>query len=127
MEALRNYAQNPSAFNTASRNNKSVSRLDLLKAMVNRALVRAGYKGNFMDGAEVDFFSFAQKFSLAAEGIETDVVAESQDYTAQPSKENTPRATTKRRSKGRIEASNTIPKSFIPHFLFSFIRNAKIT
>ncbi len=104
MEALRNYAQNPSAFNTASRNNKSVSRLDLLKAMVNRALVRAGYKGNFMDGAEVDFFSFAQKFSLAAEGIETDVVAESQDYTAQPSKENTPRATTKRRSKGRIEA-----------------------
>ena len=84
MDALRGYALNPDAYNAASRRSGNVSRLDVLKAFVNRALKRAGYKGNFISGEEVDFFSFAQKFSLAAEGVETDITVDESDYTADP-------------------------------------------
>jgi len=108
LEALREYATNPSKFNTASRRGRGRTRVDQLKAIVNRAMVKAGFRGNFISpDSGVDFYSFAERFKLATEGVETDVTMDESDYTAQTNIENsTPRKkkNAKKKAKEKIVA-----------------------
>ena len=108
LEALREYATNPSKFNAASRRGRGRTRVDQLKAIVNRAMVKAGFKGNFISpDSGVDFYSFAERFKLATEGVETDVTMDESDYTAQTNIENsTPRKkkNAKKKAKEKIVA-----------------------
>ena len=104
LEALREYATNPSKFNAASRRGRGRTRLEQLKAIVNRAMTKAGFRGNFIspDGG-ADFYSFANKFKLATEGVETDVTMDESDYTAQTNIENsTERKNQRKKKKKRV-------------------------
>ena len=71
-------------------------------------MVKAGLRGNFIfPDSGVDFYSFAERFKLATEGVETDVTMDESDYTAQTNIENsTPRKkkNAKKKAKEKIVA-----------------------